>query len=345
MKKLRIYLVNIWDELLSVRGLNILEEKFVVGGNWLGKKRRSNLNTFQPELIIYAPSRDYRGLNLSEDVLRGIPTITWVLFPDHLIGWDFKMNKFKNRLSYKTTKQFRLSHILLTNSFYTKTLLEKATAGQFKFINCYLGIDLLGILKTKQNCSMEKQAMPYKLNVLWNHMWRVDKNFQGALKIFKSLALKHPNVGFFIGRKESWGDCQYSPPWLKKEYLHFLHWLKKEKAKNILFVRTFPQEEYWKFISMMDISFSVSFHESFGVSVLEQAAAGLACILPKGLVYNEIFRDYDGLVNRKDIQSALENTIFNKRQRLELQKSALNRARFFDVGKTINELERIIKEI
>jgi len=345
MKKLKIYLANIWDELLSERGLVMLEKKYIIGGNWLTGARNYKLKSYNPNLLIYAPSKTKGSLNLSISILKQLPTIMWALFPDYILGWDFLKKDFLFKISPRLIKQFSYCRCLLSNSLYTKKLLERALPNKFKFINCYLGIDIRGILLEKINESKNRIFLPQSVNILWNHMWKIDKNFLGALKIIKFLAPKYKNVGFYMGRKESWGESDYSPSCLKKEYIKFCDWMKKYPLNNIFFVESMPYRTYWGFISQMDIAFSVSYHESFGISILEQAATGLACIIPNELVYKEIFKSYKGLVSRKRIQSSIELVLKNSKMRAILQQSAPIYAKRFKIEHTINQLSKIINII
>lgn len=342
MKKSKIYLANIWDEILSEHGLEILEKKYIIGGNWLTKKRHYKIDDFKSHLIIYAPSDATNACVLPLSIFENTPVIVWVLFPDCVIGWDFKKNDFKYKLSPKLIKQFRKAHILLSNSIYTKSILERSLSLNFKIINCYLGIDFVSIQNAKSRVSKKRK---FSINILWNHMWRLDKNFQGALSIISILAQKYKNVGFYIGRKERWADSRYSPNWLKKRYADFLNMIKRKAMKNIFFVKTLPVRDYWTFLFSMDIGFSVSYQETFGLSALEQTAAGLACVFPDEIVYREIFKGYEGLVKRKEILPFLEQLILNKRKRLRLQKLASDYAKGFNVIKMAYNLSGIIENI
>jgi glycosyltransferase involved in cell wall biosynthesis len=62
-----------------------------------------------------------------------------------------------------------------------------------------------------------------------------------------------------------------------------------EPLSNVRYSRHFPtREEYWDFISSVDIAFSCSYHETFGIAMLEQAYAGAACVVPNSVAYPEV---------------------------------------------------------
>jgi glycosyltransferase involved in cell wall biosynthesis len=176
-------------------------------------------------------------------------------------------------------------------------------------------------------------------------MWRLDKNFLGAIKIIENLASDYKNVGFYIGRKNSWGDLVYSPPYLRKEYNEFCKIVKRKALNNIFLIKSMPQPKYWEFISCMDIGFSVSYHESFGISMLEQAAAGIACVMPNELSYKEVFKRYKGLVDRERIQTTIELLIKDKNLRQKLQQDARKCASKFKIENTIAKLIKLLERI
>lgn len=46
--------------------------------------------------------------------------------------------------------------------------------------------------------------------------------------------------------------------------------------------------DYWAFLGCVDVTFSCAREESFGVAMLEHAAAGVACVCPRTLAYPEV---------------------------------------------------------
>lgn len=342
MARYKVYFVNIWDELMSERGLRLLEQRCILRGNWLSGRRWSSLGVFKPDIIIYAPTSSEKGLNLPPEYLKTTPTILWILYPDYILGWNFKKQQFKYHIPNNLKQQFKAAKLLLTNSLYTKQNLEKILPySVFNFKNCYLGIDTKGI----RSFSKQNPWSHNNLSVLWNHMWRIDKNFHGALEIIKNLAAKYKNVNFYIGRKEQWGNKKYSPPWLIKKYKKIRKWILKNSVNNIFFVKTMSHINYFKFLNKMDIAFSVSYQETFGISMLEQAAAGLACIVPNKLVYPEIFKNYPGLVARTNIIQEIKSVIENPSKMIQFQLNTSLLAESFDIEKTINQLLKFIESI
>jgi hypothetical protein len=102
--------------------------------------------------------------------------------------------------------------VRLTNSVFTKELL-KARAPGYTFEVCYLCIDTRGIAKAATGKRRGERAA----SVMWQHRWATDKNLTGALDIVLDLAPRHPEVTFYLGRKEDWEEF-WAPQWLHDQY-------------------------------------------------------------------------------------------------------------------------------
>ena len=82
-----IYLANLWDGLLPISGLNILEARgWTVRGNWLSGEREAAVPP-KGATIIWAPSLVPRAINnaVFDASMRVVP---WILFPDQVLYWD-----------------------------------------------------------------------------------------------------------------------------------------------------------------------------------------------------------------------------------------------------------------
>jgi len=174
-------------------------------------------------------------------------------------------------------------------------------------------------------------------------MWRKDKGFIHALKITTNLANKYSNIDFYVGRKEDWGGGNIHN--LQAAYANALSSIKKEKLKNICFIDKFKtQINYWRFLKSVDISFSCSFHETFGISMLEQEAAGIACVVPNIEAYPEIHK---GALQSplSSIQNNLEELIINKAKRNKVSNSCKKNAVNYSIEKFVDNLTSHIKKV
>lgn len=338
MKK--IYFANIWTELVSVQFLKLLETRgYFASGNWFAGKYYSPLISSETDLVVYAPSDPSGSLVLTPKNLVSIPTIFWAMFPDYLAGWDFQKNVYTIRPQEEVNILLPRFSGLYAASKYVANLMEKTY--KIKCEVLYPGVPIKELAKCR------KTERPERPTVLWNHMWRLDKGFPEALKIVDSLAKKHSNNRFIIGRKYRWGDAGHSPQWLKEVFNKFL----SEKPDNVLFEENYTgvdkniQKSYWQFLASADIGFSCSHHEGFGISMLEQAALGLACIVPNKEVYPEIYTS-ECLCNPSLVlvADAIEDLINNPKKLLDCSEAAMKAADNFSVEKEVDNFVEIFRD-
>lgn len=114
--------------------------------------------------------------------------------------------------------------------------------------------------------------------ILWNHRWEYDKN---PIEFFETLKkLKEEGSKFQLivlghapgGTMDIFGWAQ---SFFSKEIIHWGY----VKSK----------EDYWLMLGRADIVFSTSFHDFFGISILEAVSAGATPLLPHRLAYPEHF--------------------------------------------------------
>ena len=333
---MKLYLANIESWTFPSGGSEILREHgFDVGGNWLDPPFHRELEQFSPDVVVYAPHRRTDAVVLQkQDILR-TPTVLWALYPDYLTGWDREKNEHVDSFLASVAELMPYFQRHLTLSVFTKRLLEERIDG-FQFEVCFLGIDLESI----DRCRLDNRANGSELTVLWQHRWRTDKNFQGALQIIERLAAKHRNVTFVVGRKEDWDEPFWVPQSLKEYYADAL--IRLRRLGNVQFMPRFgTQVEYWRFIAGIDIAFSCSYHESFGIAMLEKAYAGVACVVPNTVAYPEI---HDGAVSvdHAQIGSALDNLILEPEFRAIVAYRCRENAKKYSIRRTSEELIRLV---
>ena len=288
---MKVYLVNCDEWLLPTSGLELIAQQgYEVAGNWLAKPYRQGLEEFAPDVIVYAPDRravptphiPIPRMELATEVVRSIPTILWALYPDYLTGWDHTKNEHANGFIEPVRQMLPYFRATLANSRFTKELLETRAPG-YRFDVCYLCIDTMAIDREIAG----HQRGDRTRTVLWHHRWATDKNLPSAIEILLELATEYPDVTFYLGRKEEWDEDFWVPQWLRDFYAVKAPAL--ERLSNIRYGRNFStQKEYWQFLAGMDIAFSCSYHETFGVALLEQAYAGCACVVPRRIAYPEV---------------------------------------------------------
>lgn len=322
------YLENVWPEIITKRGMELFRKNnIVIKSDLMGNSQKEALNS--DLLVVTRPS-----FSISKGFSKRKPIIFYALFPDWITGWDFRLNKYKKGLYQGFEKNLDKADIVLANSQYTKKLILSRLEKPRKIDICKLGIDYKSI------DGLTKKRSQKKIRVLWNHMWRTDKGFSKALNIIYRLAIKFPKADFLIGRKEDWGE--HDTYKLKRSYHYFLFKIKKNNLKNISFLTLFDnQKDYWKFLGTIDIGFSCSAHETFGLSMLEQAAAGIACVVPSAEAYPEILKG-SLKVSSEKIEEAVAQLIIDKDRRNKISIAAKKNAARYDIEHFVSQFSKYV---
>ena len=330
-------IVESWS--FATPGSEVLCQKgFEVGGNWLDPPFQRQLKDFSADVVVYAPHRRVDAVVLHrEDVLR-VPTLLWALYPDYLTGWDREKNVHMDGFLESVADIMPYFRRHAVNSFFTKRLLEERIEG-FQFEVCLLGLDLEAI----DRCRRDKRTERPSLTVLWQHRWGTDKNLRGALDIIETLAAKHRDVTFLVGRNEDWDEPFWVPQSIKDYFAQALPRL--VRLGNVHFLSRFAtQVEYWRLLSEVDIAFSCSYHETFGIAMLEAAYAGAACVVPNMAAYPEI---HSGalVVNHSQIASVLGRLVQEPQFRAEVAHRCRQNAGKYHVNRTAEKLAGLIAQV
>ncbi len=275
----RLYLANFWPEMISERGLNIFNtHDWEVSGNWIDQKEPTDAY----DVMLMAPADFNNAVYFYPQDFSSAKTYPYLLFPDRLIGWDYGRRKYLFKPIRKNEILFERSQLpVLSHSYFTLAL-NRVTYSQIGDARVtYLPIDF----ETIRSISRVKNA---RLKVLWNNMWRSDKGVIEAFKIINMLSERYPTVDFYIGQNEEWG-IHPDKEKIKQAVTPILNQLRKKD--NIFFTSKLKrQRDYFVFLRQFDIAFSCSYHEGFGLGMLEQGAAGIACVVPNRECYPEIFQ-------------------------------------------------------
>lgn len=328
MKK--VFFANIWPQILTPRGKASFESKgFKIFGNWLKDK----INPQEADIIIYPPADFGDKFSIREQFDLKKPVIPYILFPDSTVGWDFKNKKYLNKKNPNFQALFDNSIApTLSHSNFSLNLARKTyKIGGAKTV--YLGIDF----KTISSLSRPKGE---KVKVIWNHMWRSDKGTYEAFSIIEELASSFPNVSFYVGQSYNWGNNPDVKNYINK-CLPLVNQIKQKD--NVTFTpRIKSQKKYWSFLKQFDIGFSTSYHEGFGLSMMEQAAAGIACVLPNTEAYPEIHKGAK-IVARDRISTTIKELIENPKELDKTKRECLENAKKYDIANWVNNVVEIIK--
>ena len=343
---MKIYVANIEPWVLPERAWRAMTQRgYHVAGNWSALPYRESLHEFAPDVIVYAPHRQKKALSwrdaaltLSLQQVRDVPTILWAVYPDYLTGWDHVKNEHDSGFLDSVRQILPYVRATLTNSRFSKELLE-ARAPDFTFEVCYLGIDTKAIDESRDRGQRNRQSR----SVLWQHRWATDKNFQGALEIFLELAPRHPDVTFYLGRKENWDEAFWAPQWLKD--LYAVRAPELDRLPNVKYSPYFErQQEYWNFLAGIDIAFSCSYHETFGIAMLEQACAGAACVVPDRVAYPEVHAGAL-VVPPDEVGRGIETLLKEPDRCAQVASSSRASAAQYSVGQTVERLLSFVEQV
>lgn len=274
-----LYLANAWPEVISERGLKIFNtHDWEVSGNWLDQKDP----TGGYAVMLMAPADFNNAVYFYPQDFPSAKVYPHLLFPDRLVGWDYVRRKYLFKPIRKNEILFERSQLpVLSHSHFTLAL-TRVTYSQIRDARVtYLPIDFETIRRIPK-------AVNARLKVLWNNMWRSDKGVVEAFNIINTLSDNYPDVEFHVGQNQQWG-IHPDKEKIKDAVTPILNQFREKD--NVFFTAKIKREtDYFAFLRQFDIGFSCSYHEGFGLSMLEQGAAGIACVVPNRECYPEIFR-------------------------------------------------------
>jgi glycosyltransferase involved in cell wall biosynthesis len=333
---MRAYLANIDSWTFPNRGSERLCQKgFEVGGNWLSPPFQRRLAEFGADVVVYAPHRRVDAVVLGAKDARETPTLLWAIYPDYLTGWNRDANVHMDGFLESVADVMPYVRGYAVNSVFTKRLLEERIDG-YRFEVCALGIDLRAI----DHCRQEMGTEHRRPAVLWQHRWRTDKNLRGALEIIEALAAKYRDVTFLVGRYDDWDEPFWVPQSLKDYVARAVPRL--ARLGNVQFSPRFSRQvDYWPFLCHVDIAFSCSYHETFGIAMLEAAYAGAACVAPNTVAYPEIHSEAM-LMDHAQIAMSVGSLIEEPRLRTAVAYRCRRNAAKYGVDRTADALVGLI---
>ena len=325
-----LYLANTWPQIVTKRGERLFEQNgFEISGNWLNGKN----NYLEADRIIL-PYADFGDpILITEDTPDLWRKVTsYILFPDSLVGWDFSKNDYLFQKNLNAETIFLKSSNILSHSNFSSQLVTR-TYGNRENRIVPLGIDIDSI----RNSDGDKHN---GLRVLWNHMWRSSKGTYEAFDIISNLAPIYPKVEFWIGQANTWAIYPGAEEFREKcePKLKSL----QDMSNVHFFDRIKDQNEYWRWLNQTDIGFSTAFHEGFGLSMMEQEASGIACIVPDVEAYPEL---HTGclIVDRSKLGEGLQSLIESPNKRKYVAQSCVDIASGYDTSIWVKSLTEQIK--
>lgn len=324
-----IYLENAWPALVTKTARTRFREAgWSVDGNWL-----NNVNLSPSHRVILAAPAHFDGASLvNPSNFPNSRVWSHLIFPDDLVGWNYQESKYAMKPDSEFIPLLESAPIL-SNSYFTLNLALETYGG----LICsdrevsYLPIEFYLI----NSISKQNRSDSQRIRVLWNHMWRSDKGVLEAFCLIDQISKIYADVEFHILRDNDWGSNPDTE-------------IVKEKAKNVLtqlrmrenvyFHQKFPYqdiESYWRFLATQDIGFSVSPHESFGLSMLEQQAAGVSIVVPNRQAYPEIHK---GALITDQVGDGISTLIENRLMRLEISQLGKDNANRFNADDWANRI-------
>jgi len=333
-----IFLGNIWSELVTRRGLVALAHEFgEVTGNWLDGRHRREVPR-RGDGVLLAPSSMASAVTPKQmDVAASV--VTWILFPDQMLGWDFAAQRYRLSAHPVLLEATESSRCVVANSGYTQANVLRAGLNRLTGV-LYPRVDATGVFAEARRSRREVESEP--VHVLWSHMWRTQKDPLAALTI-ACIVLEEAPCRLTIGRAESWTDEEHNPEEFKVLVREKLRLLRARFGSRLVVLPAWPrQEDYWNFLGTVDVSYSCSREESFGLALAEHASAGAACVAPRNLSYPEV-HSYADLAEPTEsgIATAILSLVRDRARRREVAASCASGARRHDVGTWPQEVRRL----
>ena len=145
---------------------------------------------------------------------------------------------------------------------------------------------------------------------------------------------------FWIGQKDTW-DTHRDTAAFREVSVSKLKIL--QNIKNVFFFNHIDdQKEYWSYLNQVDIGFSTAFQEGFGLSMMEQEAAGIACVVPNAEVYPELHAGCL-IVDRSKLSEGLEELIENPIKRKIVSQRCIDNVSKYDTSNWVRSLTEQLK--
>lgn len=135
------------------------------------------------------------------------------------------------------------------------------------------------------------------LRILWNHRWEHDKNPAAFLKALMVLHEKGTKFQVCVLGEDFTASAE------DRELVKTVKSVLTAQGKVRHWGYAENREAYFKAVGDCDVVVSTAFHEFFGVAVLEGALMGCTPLVPKRLVYPELFPNKELWYNT-DVQFA-----------------------------------------
>lgn len=235
---------------------------------------------FHENQLAYPWKEDSKDKKLQRDINYGFMNYTTALASDKVFfNSQHNMNSFYRKLEKLLKKMPDYKHTGMVDCLYEKSHVLP------------IGMNLEKINRGNRNIYTENLPL-----ILWNHRWEFDKNpddFFNAL--FK---LKDEGLKFKVAVL---GEAYKNSPKIFKK-------AKEVLSEDIVKTGYLSGKEYSSWLLASDILPVTSYHDFFGISVIEAVYSGCYPILPKRLTYPDLYKidenpelfyeNFDELVNK-----------------------------------------------
>lgn len=235
---------------------------------------------FHENQLTYPWQENSNDKRLNRDVNYGFMNYTTALASDKVFfNSYYNMNSFYKALEKLLNKMPDYKHSKSIEILYEKSEILP------------IGMDLKKI--DLGNSNIYKDDLPL---ILWNHRWEYDKNPEDFFKAL--LKLRDEGLGFKVALL---GEAYKNSP-------KVFHDAKELLGNTIVKTGYLGGKEYASWLLASDIIPVTSFHDFFGISIMEAVYSGTYPILPKRLTYPDLYSindnpelfydDFDGLVSK-----------------------------------------------
>ena len=312
----------------------------------LAKKAMREDYQFMPDLILASDMLDLANfLSFTRKKFSQTPALLY--FHENQFAYpenpDFA-NRFDNHYKFNNYTSALCANKILFNSKYNMDTFFTGLENMLKSFPEYRNMDTiekirikssvlpLGIDFKKYGKFGNEQAKKPPV-ILWNHRWEHDKNPDEFFNTLKKL--KTQNIDF---RLIVCGQRYKNAPHC------FIEAENEFKNEIIHYGTAETSDEYRKLLKQSDILFVTSNHDFFGISIAEAVYCGVFPLLPKRLVYPEIFKVsrypecfYEDKAEEKLMKTVKNIEALKKRYIINLQKEIFR----FDWSKMIQVYDEL----
>ena len=209
---------------------------------------------------------------------------------ENQINYPIKSQKERDfSIALKEISTFMVADVVLWNSRYNlESYLAKLPAVLNRIPDFSVDEEIVSKIRRKSTVlyfpvevprmGFVGQKQSNAVNILWPHRWEHDKRPDKFFSVLRRVKNERSNFKLTI-LGQGYGEV---PQCFEEARIEF-----KENIDHFGFVES--KEEYFEILHRCDVVVSTAEHEFFGVAVLEAVLSGCYPLVPKALVYPEIY--------------------------------------------------------